>query len=674
MSIEITFSKSGQGDIVLTEHDLFEFRVEKKCFDNTFELGGVVADELYIIIDNAGGYTKQAFAGTRAAVKLDGNLIGYFNSDIPKRRGGIIELYAYGDMLKTDTAMPEWALPVTFLSAYPNLATHCGLSPTVIYNGVSDVGIIMPSFEEYLKTQSCRNILAAMSEFNGGFCWIDTDLKLNIGKFEKTVSHEYSSFDLLDFDYSDETIAFSKVKMANGSIAVEFGDDSGFTLTLNTDYLTTGLDESDLMMLVELIADYYIGMELTPMTLTLPAPDYTVKLGDRIKVHVNDDNIDVYGNISRIEYTDNLVQTIECGGFGGTERPSYTTTKSSIATAEKKAESGGAKVTNNYLTAINQSAVALTSEYKTVAELSFEAASTTNALIPVIIQPDSNVQVSSRLRLGLTTISERQYVNGYTEILPNLSATQQTLYLDCKSDTAAVLPTGKTSIGLVAENVNLWVDTTIVTCEYYFESDGTYDLYSSASAAWIDYGDGSAQGTSKSHYYTAGTYIVKFKSLYHAYGYPLFASRALRRIISGRLSQSSSPWGAFRSCTALLSINADFFHDLSSVDLNFGGAFESCSALVSIPAKILAPIANRCKYLNNIFRYCSALTSIPASLFDGVPNTSGVNFSSAFTNCSAVTSAVPELWVTHSNATHDSYTFMGCTSAANYSSIPSTWR
>lgn len=335
--------------------------------------------------------------------------------------------------------------------------------------------------------------------------------------------------------------------------------------------------------------------------------------------------------------------------------------------------SGGAKVTNNYLTAINQSAVTLTSEYKTVAELSFEASTTTNALIPVIIQPDSNVQVSSRLRLGLTTISERQYVNGYTEILPNLSATQQTLYLDCKSDTAAVLPTGKTSIGLVAENVNLWVDTTIVTCEYYFESDGTYNLYLSASAAWIDYGDGSAQGTSKSHYYTAGTYIVKFKSLYHAYGYPLFSSNNLRRIISGRLSQSSSPWGVFQSCTALLSVNEDFFHDLSSVDLNFGSAFIYCSALTSIPAKILAPIANRCKYLNNIFRGCSALTSIPASLFDGVPNTSGVDFSSAFTYCSAVTSAVPELWVTHSNATH-SYTFMGCTNAANYAAIPSTWR
>lgn len=51
--IFITFSKTGQDDIVLTEDDLFDFQYEAGCFSGeSFELGGVNARKMYLIIDN----------------------------------------------------------------------------------------------------------------------------------------------------------------------------------------------------------------------------------------------------------------------------------------------------------------------------------------------------------------------------------------------------------------------------------------------------------------------------------------------------------------------------------------------------------------------------------------------------------------------------------------------
>lgn len=49
----ITFSKAGQEDIVLTEDDLFDFQYEASCYSGeSFELGGVNAKTLYLLIDN----------------------------------------------------------------------------------------------------------------------------------------------------------------------------------------------------------------------------------------------------------------------------------------------------------------------------------------------------------------------------------------------------------------------------------------------------------------------------------------------------------------------------------------------------------------------------------------------------------------------------------------------
>ena len=51
--ILITFSKAGRDDIVLTEDDLFDFQYEASCFSSdTFELGGINARKLYLLIDN----------------------------------------------------------------------------------------------------------------------------------------------------------------------------------------------------------------------------------------------------------------------------------------------------------------------------------------------------------------------------------------------------------------------------------------------------------------------------------------------------------------------------------------------------------------------------------------------------------------------------------------------
>ena len=102
--IELTFSKSSSEDIVLTEDDLFDFNFERGCFSgDTFELGGVSAKSIYMIIDNnAQRFPRGAFANSRVRLDIDGHFCGYFNAELPKRRNGVIELTAYDDMIKLD--------------------------------------------------------------------------------------------------------------------------------------------------------------------------------------------------------------------------------------------------------------------------------------------------------------------------------------------------------------------------------------------------------------------------------------------------------------------------------------------------------------------------------------------------------------------------------------------
>jgi len=70
----ITFSKAGQEDIVLTEDDLFDFQYEASCYSGeTFELGGVNAKTLYLLIDNnTQRFSRGTFANCRVKLEING--------------------------------------------------------------------------------------------------------------------------------------------------------------------------------------------------------------------------------------------------------------------------------------------------------------------------------------------------------------------------------------------------------------------------------------------------------------------------------------------------------------------------------------------------------------------------------------------------------------------------
>lgn len=289
----ITFSKAGQEDIVLTEDDLFDFQYEASCYSGeTFELGGVNAKTLYLLIDNnTQRFSRGTFANCRVKLEIDGKFFGYYNTELPKRRNGVIELTAYDDMVKLGTEFPtDYTFPQTFWAVYAQCVFEAGLASevsfdNVVLNGVWDNGIISADYTQYIYANSCRNLVAGMAEWNGGFAYINDVNKLQIDKFSKTVTREYSSGDLMEFDYSDETVVFSKVKTSQKNKTYEMGTDAGYTLVLKNQYISYGLDDTMFETYLTKISEYYTVFELTPMSFTLAEPDFDLHVGDRIQVY-----------------------------------------------------------------------------------------------------------------------------------------------------------------------------------------------------------------------------------------------------------------------------------------------------------------------------------------------------------------------------------------------------
>ena len=161
----ITFSKAGQEDIVLTEDDLFDFQYEASCYSGeTFELGGVNAKTLYLLIDNnTQRFSRGTFANCRVKLEIDGKFFGYYNTELPKRRNGVIELTAYDDMVKLDTEFPtDYTFPQTFWAVYAQCVFEAGLASevsfdNVVLNGAWDNGIISADYTQYIYANSCRN-------------------------------------------------------------------------------------------------------------------------------------------------------------------------------------------------------------------------------------------------------------------------------------------------------------------------------------------------------------------------------------------------------------------------------------------------------------------------------------------------------------------------------------
>lgn len=319
----ITFSKAGQEDIVLTEDDLFDFQYEASCYSGeTFELGGVNAKTLYLLIDNnTQRFSRGTFANCRVKLEIDGKFFGYYNTELPKRRNGVIELTAYDDMVKLDTEFPtDYTFPQTFWAVYAQCVFEAGLASevsfdNVVLNGVWDNGIISADYTQYIYANSCRNLVAGMAEWNGGFAYINDDNKLQIDKFSKTITREYSSGDFMELDYSDETVVFSKVRTSQKNKTYEMGTDAGYTLVLKNQYISYGLDDTMFETYLTKISEYYTGFELTPMSFTLAEPDFDLHVGDRIQVYDEEEQVTITGNVSKIAISGNCSMTVTCGGF-----------------------------------------------------------------------------------------------------------------------------------------------------------------------------------------------------------------------------------------------------------------------------------------------------------------------------------------------------------------------
>lgn len=345
--ITLTFSKAGADDVVLSENDLFDFDYEHSCFSGeTFELGGVNARRLSLIIDNNGQwYSRGTFANSRARLEVDGDYIATFNTELPKRRDGIIELVAYDDITKLDTEYPtDYDFPQTFRMVYAQCLYEAGLSSTAtsdeeyVNNGITKSGVISHEYTNYIYANSCRQLVSGMAEWNGGFCFINSDGRLQIQPFAKDISKEFTSSELMDFDYSDEAVTFTKIKTSQKNKTYELGTDDGYTLVIRNQYIQYGLDDATFEGFMGALYHYYNGFTLTPMSFTLAEPDFTLKLGDRISVYDESEDITVVGNISKIHMAGNLGMTITCGGFGNVNSTSGYNPTSASQTGQTKGE------------------------------------------------------------------------------------------------------------------------------------------------------------------------------------------------------------------------------------------------------------------------------------------------------------------------------------------------
>lgn len=340
----LTFSKAGREDIVLTEDDLFDFHYEASCFSGeSFELGGVNAAKLYLLIDNnTQRFSRGTFANARIKLEIDGEFIGNFTAELPKRRNGVIELTAYDDMIKLDVEYPsDYQFPQVFWNVYAQCAFEAGLAPdtsldNVVLNGVWNNGIISHEYTDYIYANSCRKLVSGMAEWNGGYARINDDGKLQIDKFSKTVTKQYSSGNLMEFDYSDETVTFSKIKSSQKNKTYEKGTDDGYTLVINNQYISYGLEDSAFEQYFDLLYEYYSGFSLTPMSFTLADPDFDLKIGDRIEVYDEEENVTVTGNVSKIEIDGNCSMTVTCGGFENVSSASNYTPTSFSQTQQSK--------------------------------------------------------------------------------------------------------------------------------------------------------------------------------------------------------------------------------------------------------------------------------------------------------------------------------------------------
>lgn len=144
------------------------------------------------------------------------------------------------------------------------------------------------------------------------------------------------------------------------------------------------------------------------------------------------------------------------------------------------------------------------------------------------------------------------------------------------------------------------------------------------------------------------------------------------------------PFGLFKNNPAVTSFSFTFFECIgltgtiperlfaNNPDVtSFDSTFRTCFGLSgSIPEGLFANNPAVTSF-DSTFMQCRGLTAVPKALFE--ENINAVTFIETFCGCSGITSEVPELWISHPNAT-GTYCYIGCTDAANYADIPAHWR
>ena len=156
------------------------------------------------------------------------------------------------------------------------------------------------------------------------------------------------------------------------------------------------------------------------------------------------------------------------------------------------------------------------------------------------------------------------------------------------------------------------------------------------------------------------------------------------RVFSGCSGITSIPEGLFKNnvnatsfeyvfyeCSGITNIPEDLFKNNVNVT-SFESVFHRCSGLTNIPEGLFKNNV-RCNKFWNVFAECSGITSIPKNLFKN--NVNVTVFSYVFEDCNKITS-IPEDIVEFAKKVKerggDVYAiFRNCTSASNYSSIPS---
>ena len=135
------------------------------------------------------------------------------------------------------------------------------------------------------------------------------------------------------------------------------------------------------------------------------------------------------------------------------------------------------------------------------------------------------------------------------------------------------------------------------------------------------------------------------------------------------INASNFRW-CFGSCKTLTAIPQGLFRNCTKAT-NFEMCFSSCSQLTTIPQGLFDS-CTRAEDFSSCFGSCSQLTTIPQSLFDNCNNIADIGY--CFAACNKISSSLPALWIQyHGKTITKTNCYKDCTSASNWSEVPTSW-